>query len=220
MPLHLTTVLTTNSTPQQFMRGLAPRHASAVSGASRLGRLGASANPADHLAAVGAAHERVPLGEGAPFWYLPIVLPPEGRPPPEAPAALTRLATYAVPWPRHYSVTRPSHPRLPQTADSPPRTQVPGGRATRACIPPTTRGGSGARTASEVRPSVTWGPFLRPAPARPAYYLYPSLSIPPLCGDAALAPRHFFRRPRALRSLHLSDAALSGALSSTLSGTA
>ena len=32
--------------PRQFIKGLAPRHASVVSGASRLGRLGASANPA------------------------------------------------------------------------------------------------------------------------------------------------------------------------------
>ena len=32
-------------TPRRFIRGLAPRRASAVSGASRLGRLGASANP-------------------------------------------------------------------------------------------------------------------------------------------------------------------------------
>ena len=36
------------------------------------------ADDANRLAAVGAAHERVPLGEGAPFWYVPIVLPPEG----------------------------------------------------------------------------------------------------------------------------------------------
>ena len=68
------------------------------------------ADDADRLAAVGAAHERVPLGEGAPFGYAPTVLPPEGRPPREAPADLTGLATYAVPWPtapRHYFVTRP-----------------------------------------------------------------------------------------------------------------
>ena len=55
------------------------------------------ADDADRLAAVGAAHERVPLGEGAPFGYAPTVLPPEGRPPREAPADLTGLATYAVP---------------------------------------------------------------------------------------------------------------------------
>ena len=35
-----------NLTPQKFERGLAPRRCSGVSGASRLGRLGDSANPA------------------------------------------------------------------------------------------------------------------------------------------------------------------------------
>ena len=51
------------------------------------------ADYAERLAAVGAAHERVPPGEGAPFGYVPTVLPPERRTPPEAPAALTGLAT-------------------------------------------------------------------------------------------------------------------------------
>ena len=46
----------------------------------------------DRLAMVHAAHERVPLGEGAPFR-----LPAEGRPPPEAPAHLFDLAAYALP---------------------------------------------------------------------------------------------------------------------------
>ena len=63
------------------------------------------ADDADRLAAVGAADERVQLGEGAPFGYIPIVLP-------DAPADLTGLAVYAVPWltaTRHYSVARPPH---------------------------------------------------------------------------------------------------------------
>ena len=66
-----------------------------------------------------AAHELVPLGEGAPFRYVPIVLPPAGRPPPEPPAALNGLATYAVPWPtapHHLSVTRPPKPGPPGVA--------------------------------------------------------------------------------------------------------
>ena len=42
------------------------------------------ADDADRLATAGAAHQRVQLGEGALFGYIPIALPPEGRPPPEA----------------------------------------------------------------------------------------------------------------------------------------
>ena len=64
---------------------------SATSRASPTGP--ARADYAERLAATGAAHERVPPGEGAPFGYVPTVLPPEGRTPPEAPAALTGLAT-------------------------------------------------------------------------------------------------------------------------------
>ena len=71
------------------------------------------ADDGDRLATVHAAHERVPLGEAAPFGYNAIVLPPEDRPPPEAPADLTGLAAYAVQWPtapRRYSVARSPHP--------------------------------------------------------------------------------------------------------------
>ena len=39
---------------------------------------------ADRLSTVGTAHEREPLCEGDPLGYVPVVLPPEGRPPPEA----------------------------------------------------------------------------------------------------------------------------------------
>ena len=159
------------------------------------------ADDADRLAAVGAAHERVPLGEGAPFEDVAIVLPPEGRPPPKAPADLTGLAAFAVPWPtapHHCSVTRPSHlgPRRPagrrmpgqgpaarrasqrlvppQTADSPPRTPV----AARAPPPPlmAPRWWWGGRTASEARPPRNLGAF-PPAGARPPCLLSFSLSL-------------------------------------------
>ena len=51
------------------------------------------ADDGDRLAIVHAAHERVQLGEGAPFGCDAIVLSPEGRPPPEAPADPAGLAS-------------------------------------------------------------------------------------------------------------------------------
>ena len=60
-----------------------------------------SADDGGRLATVHAAHERVLLGDGAPFEYGPTVLPPEGRPAPEAQADLSGLAAaqaaFAVP---------------------------------------------------------------------------------------------------------------------------
>ena len=124
-------------------------------------------------------------------------------------SALTGLATYAVPWPtahRRLSVTRPPNRgrgAWPGVA-CPGRARPPAGLArdwshTRRQTarrgsrwprvhPPTTPGGGcggGGRGQDGQRDPVTGGPFLLPAPARPAYslYIYPSLSH--FCRSAA-----------------------------------
>ena len=183
----------------------------------------------DRLATLDAAHERVPLGEGAPFGYDAIVLLPEGRPPPEAPADLASLAAYAMPWPtapRSYSVARPPHslPGRPAARAGPSR--PPGSRAARTTrwptAPPLTPAAAqppprppGGRVSQRGAPPVTTEACSLPRARPPSL----SLSLSPLCGDAALGPRHILRFPprRAPRHRHRPDTAHGSALSGTAS---
>ena len=114
-------------------------------------------------------------------------------------------------------VPRPGRPRGAGAGCPHPRPT--GDLGGRACTPPPPGPPPavvGGRTAGEAPPPRNLG-AVPPARARPLCLLsLPiSLSFPPLCGDAALAPCHFFCRPRAPRPRHRPDAALGSALSGT-----
>ena len=86
--------------------GLLERFALMVTGPDRV-------DDDDRLATAHAAHERVPLGECAPVGYDAIVLPPEGRPPPEAPADLAGLAGVGRSWASRLGPAAPARAAAP-----------------------------------------------------------------------------------------------------------